>query len=250
MQVIAEITHACPCKCRFCTIRKNASLMRLSDFEKALKLFQEVGADKAVISGGEPSIVSNLDYYVFLAKRLGYTVTVATNGYYPQRVLEATPDAIQVSIDYYGERHDQLRGVHGLFENAWKLVKKAHLREPAPEVMIRTTLLGDNFKDILHIRRRLDEEGMEDVPILVMPVRGAGIKIDQQLLVKISQTDGILIADSCPAGKESFVITPEMDVLACIFYRKKLGKLRNFDHEELQEILENGESIPRFACEA
>jgi len=223
--------------------------MRLGDFEKSLKLFQEAGADKVVISGGEPSIVSNLDHYVFLAKRMGYVVTVATNGYYPHRVLEADPDAIQVSIDYYGEKHDHTRGVHGLFENAWKLVKTAHLREPAPEVMIRTTLLGDNFKDILHIRKRLDQEGMEDVPILVMPIRGVGVKIDQQLLVRLSQTEGILIADSCPAGKESFVITPEMDVLACIFYRKKLGKLRNFDHKELQEILENGESIPRFACE-
>jgi len=247
MQVIAEVTHACPCKCRFCTLKKNASIMRLDFFEKALKLFQDAGADKAVISGGEPGILSNLDYYVLLAKRLGYTVTVATNAYNPYRVLEANPDAIQVSIDYFGGKHDQTRGVYGLFQNAWELVKKAHMKDLT--VVVRATLFKDNFNDILRIRKKLDQEKMQEIPILVMPVRAAGIKIDQQLLVRLSKIEGIFVADSCPAGVESFVITPKLDVLACIFYRKKLGKLENFDHKELREILDNGRRLPRFACE-
>jgi len=221
--------------------------MRLDLFEKALKLFQDAGADKAVISGGEPSILSNLDYYVFLAKRMGYTVTVATNAYNPYRVLEANPDAIQVSIDYFGEKHDQSRGVYGLFQNAWELIKKAHMKDLT--VVVRATLLKDNFNDILRIRKELDQEKMQEIPVLVMPVRAAGIKIDQQLLVRLSEAEGILVADSCPAGIESFVITPELDVLACIFYRKKLGKLVKFNHGELQEILENGKKLPRFPCE-
>jgi len=242
IQVIVEITHYCPCRCPFCTVPKSKKVMPLEHFRRALECFKEFFQEEmsVVISGGEPSVVDNLRDYVMCAKELGYMVTVATNAYNPSKVLEAEPDLIEVSLDYFGKKHDSVRGVKGLFDNAMKLVRVASGR-----VVIRSTAMRDNIADIISIRKYLDDS----IPVIAMPVRGAPDLAPSPDQLEVLERHGVIVSDNCPAGVSSFVVDPDLNVLACIFYRKKLGQLRNFTKEELRKIVDEGAKIPRFPCE-
>lgn len=251
VQLICEITWTCPCRCPFCTVPKLDELMPLPTFKRSLELFKLYfeGEDLAVVlSGGEPSTVTFLKRYVDVARDLGYSVTVATNGWNPRVVLEAEPDLIEVSIDYFGPKHDEVRRVLGLFGKAVRLVEEAANR--GIMVAVRSTAMKGNIGDILALREYLDGKGLGNVPILVMPVRGAPqLKPSRQQLQVLATRRGIIVSDNCPAGISSFVITPTREVLACIFYRKKLGKLQRFTRQELEKVAEEGRKMPRFPCE-
>jgi len=250
VQVIFEVTWRCPCRCPHCTVPKADVDMSLEGFARALRLFNEFfgGEVSAVISGGEPSVSPRLGDYVRCAKRLGSAVTVATNAYNPWAVIDARPDLIEVSVDYFMSRHDRNRGVDGLFWRAMGLIEAA-LGNGIP-VAVRATALRDNIEDIISIRRYLDDRGFGDVPVLVMPVRGdCPAKPSEPDLERLRGVKGVFLSDSCPAGVGSFVVTPELDVLACIFYRARLGSLRSFKLDEVKGIVDAGRKIPRFPCE-
>jgi len=251
VQLIFEITWTCPAKCPFCPVPKMNKQLPLSDYKRILQLFKQYYDDSdyaVVLSGGEPGTVTFLKKYVNAAKELGYEVTVVTNAFNIKNVLESRPDVIELSIDYFGEQHDKTRGVPGLFKNAMRLVALA-TRLGIP-VVIRSTAMKNNIHDILELRRFLSSNGLSDVPILVMPVRGAPeLKPNQHQLKELQSNDGIYLSDNCPAGISSFAITPELEVLACIFYRKKLSKFMRFTKEELDEAIKEGAKIPRFPCE-
>ena len=251
VQLIFEITWNCPCKCPFCQIPKVNKILQLSDYRKVLGLFRRYYEDDeyaVVLSGGEPSIVPSLRRYVEVAQELGFMVTIATNAYNIENVLGSRPDLIEISIDYYGRKHDELRGVEGLFDNAIRLLERAS-EEGIPTV-VRSTLMKDNLRDILELRSFLNNSGLEETPILVMPVRGVKeLKPTQQQIMRLQRYEGIYLSDNCPAGLSSFVVTPELEVLPCIFYRKRLGRFWKFTKEELDEIVREGAKIPRFPCE-
>jgi len=219
--------------------------MSLQSFAQALELFSILDRDRAcVISGGEPSTLPNLEQYVKVAHDLGYTVTIVTNGYNIERVINAGADLVEVSIDRVGMAHDKERGVDGLWENIIKAVT-SNCR-----VVIRSTLMKNNIKDIKLMRKMFS-----DTPIFVMPVRGCPeIKPTPEQIEEISKLENVFISNNCPAGIHSFVITPSeegssVDVLACFIYRRKLGTLKKYSRNELKKILEEGRKIPRFPCE-
>lgn len=246
MQLIFEITWKCPARCPFCTVPRGDVVMPLDLYERALGLFETLGEEiSVVLSGGEPTTLPFLDRYVRIAKERGHSVTVVTNGFFPDTALNSGADLIEVSLDYWGEKQDEVRGVKGLWRNIQYLLERGR-----GKVVIRATLLHDNFEDLLKIH-----EAYHDVPMFVMPVRGYILKPKKEHLEALAKLENVYIADTCPAGISSFVIAPglnpekELDVLACIFYRRLLGRLIDFTRAELMTILKEGRKLPRFPCE-
>jgi len=247
--LIFEITRYCPARCPFCTVPKDNARMPLELYEGALDLFvRRLGPVDVVLSGGEPSTVPILDLYIVAAKRRGCAVTVVTNGFNPHKLLgalKAGADLIEVSLDYASRKQDEVRRVPGVYENVKWLIERAK-----PRVVVRSTLLPDNLDDVVKIA-----ETYPDVPVFVMPVRGMGWRPPVEWIERLSALPNVAVSDSCPVGINSFVLTPgrdqyrEIDVLPCIFYRARLGTLRDFTDEELDEILEKGRKLPRFPCE-
>jgi len=247
MQLIAEITYNCPCHCSFCNVPKSNEIMKISDFSEAINLFKGLDNDLSIVlSGGEPSIVKNLKEYVLIAKKKNCNVTIVTNAFNIHRIVKAKPDFVEISIDYFGEKHDLSRGVKGLFQNAIKLAEACNFYDI--QVIIRATVMNNNIDDIIKIKKLFKEKRIE-AEFLAMPVRGIKKLLPNKNQLKILEENGILIADNCPAGISSFVLTPRMEVLPCIFYRKKLGEINNFSLSEMLEIINKGEKIPRFPCE-
>jgi len=253
VQLIFEITYSCPGNCPFCPIKRlnlEGKLLPLTDYRRILEVFRKYFKSKeyaAVLSGGEPGTVSFLKDYVETARELGYTVTIVTNAFNPRKIVEAKPDVVEVSIDYFGPKHDESRGVKGLFGKAMHLLELAY--KAGIVGVLRSTAMKDNIRDIVMLRKYLDTNGLREVPILVMPVRGAPELKPTPRQLEMLNREGIVVSDNCPAGISSFTITPNREVLACIFYRKKLGQFWRYTKEELDKIVEEGRKIPRFPCE-
>jgi MoaA/NifB/PqqE/SkfB family radical SAM enzyme len=247
MQLIIEITYNCPCHCSFCNVPKNNEVMDILKFSGAIDLFKSFDSNLSIVlSGGEPSTVKNLKEYVSIAKKKNCNVTIVTNAFNFYRIIKAKPDFVEISIDYFGEKHDLSRGFKGLFLNAIKLAEACNFYNIS--VIIRATAMNDNIDDIVKIKNFFEEKKIE-AEFLAMPVRGNPSLLPSKEQLKILEENGISIADNCPAGISSFVLTPRMEVLPCIFYRKKLGEINNFSLSEMLEIINKGEKIPRFPCE-
>ncbi|MEM3942527.1 MAG: radical SAM protein [Fervidicoccaceae archaeon] len=247
MQFVFEVTQKCPALCSFCPLRggRGTGVIPLDIYALILDALQEVDPEAAVvISGGEPSVLGKqLSSYVEEARKRGFWVTVVTNAFDPDAVLAAAPDLVEVSIDYFGDRHDKERGLP-LWLKAVRLVIALRGRG----VVIRSTVFPDNINDILKLKALFP-----DVPIVAMPVRGAGVTVPEEALRRLEE-NGVFLADDCPAGRRQIVFTPSNDgsvvALPCIFYRKELGRLTKENVKEgLQQVLKRGRRVPKRACE-
>jgi len=248
MHVIAEVTYKCPARCPFCPIDKNSKSrnMNLTHFKNALELFATLSERRLLtISGGEPTMLPHLHKFVKLAKMLDYTVTVATNCHNPEILLKAKPDFIQISIDGVEHHHNTSRRIV-LWQNVLEVLKR--IKEGELNGFIRYTLMRNNVEGLYLLRQKLDEMGV-NVKIYAMPVRGNPELAPSKDQILMILKDGVAILPTrCPAGKGQFVITPDMQVLDCIFHRKELGRFELFSHEELEEIIRNGERLEPFPC--
>lgn len=224
--LITEITYFCPAKCSFCRVEKNEAKMSLQTFSDVLSVFKKC-CDKLTISGGEPSTLVDLENYVSLAQELGYTVNVVTNGFNAKNVLSTTADMIEVSIDAYGEKHDQSRGTP-LWKNILKLLEDERS-------VIRFTLTDQNLDDLRRIKKEF-----KDKIILVMPVRGS--KVSQKTILAVINEDLGSLPVRCPMGKQ-FVVSPYGEVFPCIFYRKSLGFYR-----EIDSVFRKAKEVGKYSC--
>jgi len=240
MHLIFEITHKCPAKCPQCPLKTNRTTIDVTTFGKAINMFRNVPSRRYLltISGGEPSVLDNLAEYVREGKNTGYTVTIVTNGYNPERVVSAKPDAIQVSIDYYGKRHDENRGVK-LWDNIQYLLRKIERGEVAG--FARMTLTKDNIQDLKKVYENFD------VPILAMPIKGNHNKTPTEEQIKEAKKYAIL-PKTCPVGKGQFVLTPELRALDCIFTRNFVGSLNPADANSFEELVKKYGKLDPYPC--
>ncbi|MGC9086090.1 MAG: radical SAM/SPASM domain-containing protein [Thermoproteota archaeon] len=251
MQIIAEVTWLCPAKCPQCPLRdfQRTDVMSVENFAKVLKLFSRVAEARkeskaVVISGGEPSTLINLADYVEVAKNLGYTTTIVSNCFLPEKLFEAKPDVLEVSIDYMGVKHDEERGIP-----LWDKIAYV-VRNYQGLLVVRSTLFNDNADDIVEIKRWVEE--IRPYPfggVFVVPVRGVKDRVPSYEQIKKIKEEGVFFENNCPAGVNSFTVTPDLKVLACFLARKELGRIRDFKEEELETILFKGSQLPRFLCE-
>jgi len=250
LHIIAEITYKCPANCPFCPIKKlvvDKMCMDLSEFKSALKLFTTLPHSRRLltISGGEPTLIKGLHRFVKVAHEYGFTVTVATNCYNPERLLEAKPDFVQISLDSINSNHNMSRKLE-LWHKVLEVLK--YVKEGKLNGFIRYTLMKDNICELYQLKTRLNALGL-DVKIYAMPIRGCPeLAPSKEDILKVIKDKVAVLPSRCPAGKGQFVLTPDMKVLDCIFHRQVLGKLERFDEDELLAIVENGKKLKPYPC--
>ena len=97
-----EITNVCGLACSFCPPKDQPTqTMTLLFFESILVQLQEYTRDIALHVMGDPMVLSNLNDYLDVAHRLGFSVMVTTSGFYldkPRRAMLFHPSIKQVNI--------------------------------------------------------------------------------------------------------------------------------------------------------
>ncbi|MEJ2246542.1 MAG: radical SAM protein [Acidobacteriota bacterium] len=124
-----EVTDSCTCFCKHCDHggeRDDSRNMKPADYRKYM---QELGPCVVQISGGEPLLRPDLFEVVRNIKSdsgLPYTILVSnwslmTEEKYLQ-LREAGVDEFCVSLDFPDERHDDFRGLPGLYKHLSEIV--------------------------------------------------------------------------------------------------------------------------------
>ena len=186
--MVMFVTALCNARCPMCFYWKESenadakSELRLEEYEKISQSLNRL--HYLSIGGGEPFIRKELPQIVeaFYKNSRTRVVTVATNGSFPDRVqkyinhmVERCPGVqmrIQVSIDNLYGKHDESRGLKGLFDKALETCRViGAMKEAGAPLMfsVGTVLTPMNRNDLKDLRGFLDENTACDDLSLIYP---------------------------------------------------------------------------------
>lgn len=151
-----EITHSCNARCKHCHLGGPVEEQRATP-KRYGEICRELKPVVAQLSGGEPMLRNDLEQIVkaFRIPNRAPYIVITTNGTLLTkerhlRLREAGVDEFSLSLDYPDERHDEFRGVPGLFSRIEKLIKDL---VPANKkgITLCCVIQSDNFKDLIRM---------------------------------------------------------------------------------------------------
>ncbi|MBW2454444.1 MAG: radical SAM protein, partial [Deltaproteobacteria bacterium] len=149
LYLIHSLTARCNAKCAFCAWNFYEATDELSTAEIKQLYRDAVAAGFIGVSiwGGEPLVHRDVGELCRYAQGLGLITHMVTNGALIERKLdEVLPnlDRICISIDHPSEKHDELRGIDGLYERILEATRLVRSRYPKTQVLFVCTLLKDH----------------------------------------------------------------------------------------------------------
>jgi MoaA/NifB/PqqE/SkfB family radical SAM enzyme len=130
------ITNRCPCRCPSCLwLHNDWEDVPLEDLKRFYAEAREEGFIGTALSGGEPFIRKDLGQIVrFMKEEAGMHILLFNTGWYlKERMDEVLPhiDMMLVSLDSARpQRHDEIRGLRGMFDRMIEAVELAKTRYP------------------------------------------------------------------------------------------------------------------------
>lgn len=119
------ITYGCNSKCKTCTYwqmsSKKADDLSTEEVYQLLDEAYDFGMRGYYLFGGEPLVRSDIEAVVKYAKGKGFLTTMNTNASLlaaKAHSLGQNLDFVFVSLDYYNDYHDTIRGRKGAFQEA------------------------------------------------------------------------------------------------------------------------------------
>ncbi len=172
-----RLSWACNNRCRFCLDRELSRASHRSEQDIGNDILQgrREGAERLILSGGEPTTHPKFISWIRFGKRAGYGwVQAITNGRmlsYPRFLAEAIRAGLdEITVSLHGHTaslHDQLVGVSGAFEQAVRglrsalaskrlvvnvdIVVNAHNVDHLPEMLETFVGWGVREFDLLHL---------------------------------------------------------------------------------------------------
>jgi MoaA/NifB/PqqE/SkfB family radical SAM enzyme len=259
-QLIFFVTNRCNSKCSFCFNWKN--LNRVDNEELTLEHIGAISKTMPrfpwlMISGGEPFLREDLSDIVALFhknNRIAH-LTIPTNGILTEKIIETLTSVLTtctgvsltlaVSLDNWGEKHDDLRGVRGNFEKALMTIKDAKtlgLKFRNFSVKVNTVLSTYNHEDLAYLIEHVKDLGISMHSIDF--IRG-DLRDNRAKLPPLSELPHLIekIKDVCRfyGGYES------LNVHAGFFKALSMSALlRNYD-VFFEEVKGNRQVIPCYA---
>ena len=145
------ITYACNSRCKTCTYwqmsDKNSNDLSTREVYQLLDEAYDFGMRGYYLFGGEPLVRPDIEDILEYARRKGFLTTMNTNGSLLEEKAESLGDNLDfafVSLDYYDDSDDFIRGRKGHFEEAVKGIKKI-LEVGRTRVTLVTTISSLNF---------------------------------------------------------------------------------------------------------
>ncbi len=161
-----EVTDACTCYCRHCDHggpKDEPNLMRPEDYKRYLKVLQPCVVQ---ISGGEPLLRDDLVEIVRNIKKKGglpYTILVSSWSLMTvekyQELYEAGVDQFSVSMDFPDCRHDDFRGLDGLYERLEQVVPAA-AKLGYDNIVLNSCITSVNVSEINNMADKAREWGV------------------------------------------------------------------------------------------
>jgi MoaA/NifB/PqqE/SkfB family radical SAM enzyme len=158
------ITNRCPCKCPSCLwLHNDWEDLSLVELERFYLEARDQGFIATALSGGEPFIRKDLGQIVrFIKEQADMPILLFNTGWYlKERMHEVLPyiDMMMVSLDSARpERHDEIRGLHGLFDRLIEAVDLAKTRYPSVSYQFNCCVqkgTADEIDDLLALTEKM-----------------------------------------------------------------------------------------------
>lgn len=147
-----EVTHSCNAKCKHCHLHGPVEEERASP-EKLAEICRELSPVVAQASGGEPLLRKDLEQIIqawHVPKGAPFIVVTTNATLLTQKryigLKQAGVDEFSISLDYPDERHDEFRGVPGLFDKIENLIRGLDSFQRDKSISLCCVIQSDNFR--------------------------------------------------------------------------------------------------------
>lgn len=171
-------TARCDCRCSICDRWQRPSRpsdeLSLGEIKELLGRLRRAGAAVLTLWGGEPLLRDDLGAILRHAKALGFRTSLCTNGgKLAERASEIVRylDVLLCSLDAFGARHDELRGVRGLFDRAVRGLEAA-ADVPSCDVRIWAVVHRESRTDVRKLAALARELGVGLEAFPLSPIAG------------------------------------------------------------------------------
>jgi len=152
-----SITRRCNLDCTYCSPRRRPPTEEEGvDYGRSIERIARIGPKVLNVSGGEPTLVTDLPRILQTAKqRWNPYIRVVNNGTLTRRLIRSLPhfDRLVVSLDGPGEVNERTRGVSGdhVLRELSRFVEEARRSgHTLPEIVINNVVTTEN---VGHLRR-------------------------------------------------------------------------------------------------
>ena len=194
--LVWEYTLNCNSKCIHCGSDAGASRTNELTSEEALGLVDqshELGVEKIVLSGGEPTLRKDWPRTAERIKDYGMKFGIisnglAWNGQTIENILSTKPFAVGFSVDGEPKLHDYLRGVKGSHRKVFDRILE--LKRKNQEVCVVTTVNNQNINELKEIRYRLNDYNVDAWQIQLASPMGrmdASLTLDDKEYHKLTE---------------------------------------------------------------
>lgn len=173
--VVISPHNQCDCHCVMCDIWKirEAQEISVTDLERQMASFRELGVRWVVFTGGEPQKNRHLPELARMLREEGIRVTLLTAGLLldsqAKEVVETIDDVI-VSLDGPPALHDRIRRVPNAFETLALGVRHSRQLRPDISIKARCTIQKLNHRSLCDTAASAWELGLNGISFLAADV--------------------------------------------------------------------------------
>jgi MoaA/NifB/PqqE/SkfB family radical SAM enzyme len=168
--LVHALTARCNARCGFCAWNPEFYDPKEQLSTPAIKRLYSDARRQGFIGlsiwGGEPLLHPDFEDVVRHAHELGLITNMVTNGFLLEKKLDAVArhiDRVSISLDHPSSKHDELRGIRGLFAKIVDGTRALRLRAPEKTIVYVCTLQKANV-DVATLRELA--EMMADLGVL------------------------------------------------------------------------------------
>lgn len=151
LYLVHALTARCNARCGFCAWNPDFYNPRDQLSTEAIEAMytdaRQAGFVGLSIWGGEPLLHKDFGRIVRHAHDLGLLTNMVTNGFLLERKLDdvvPNVDRVCISVDHASSKHDELRGIRGLFDTIVRSTRELRARAPHKPIVYICTLQRAN----------------------------------------------------------------------------------------------------------
>ena len=278
-EIVWAVTKRCNLRCKHCSIsEEDPEELTTEEGYGIIEAAAKLGHVKFAFTGGEPLLREDIYDLIKYASSFDMQVVMATNGTLitksvANKLKTSGLERAAISIDGFGNAHDDFRGVKGAFDDVLRGLKAC--KSEGLAIQLFTMVTKYNYSEIPKIIALADDLSIWRIYLIYLIAMGRGKEIDDACLSTeenmrffdyvakkqkdvnvwlkpicnpqywaylkdkglVDPEDGIEFT-GCTAGITRFHIFPNGDVTPCAYLPVKAGNIRD---TSFLDIIRNSE---------